>query len=146
MPNTLTVNYSKNLEKPDHINGDVYSRNLYHMHLECKGQLCQIIKPLFVNLLYFQQGGTPNVMCSIGIAHDLVGTDNNQIELFFVGNLTEAGIQPGFKCIVKGCYNYAIYYGGTFFFITILTPRDICTIKGKSVSYYIISFMAVWSL
>ena len=71
--------------------------------------------------------------CSISIAHPSVGTDNDQIDIFFVGNLNEAGIQPGSTCTVEGCYQYAILDDGTFIFKRILTPRGICNIKGNIV-------------
>ena len=134
LPNTLTVNYSKNLEKPDYINGHIYDRYLYQMFLECKGQVrmsnhqtnvCQII-------LLFQQGGSPDVTCSIDLSHKSIGTDHSPYDVFYVGNLTMAGIQTGSSCTVEGCYEY-IYEDYEEEFITdkILTPRDSCYIQGE---------------
>ena len=41
-PNALTVNYSKNLNLPDHIKGHITDRSLLNMSLVCRGKVSQI--------------------------------------------------------------------------------------------------------
>ena len=71
--------------------------------------------------------------CIVAIGHPSIGTDLNPHDVFFVGNLTEAGIQPGSTCTVEGCYQY-VYLGDGYTVLKILTPRDFCTIQGE-ISY-----------
>ena len=72
-------------------------------------------------------------MCSIDISHNSVNSNDNPIDVFTVGNLTGAGIQPGSTCSVEGCYEYTVLSDGAYIYLRILTPRAICSIQRKIV-------------
>ena len=77
------------------------------------------------------------MICSINILSGSVGTDYNPIDIFTVGNLTEAGIQPGSTCTVEGCYQYVYRYDYEEIAIMVLTPRDFCTVQGEIKKTYL---------
>ena len=60
-----------------------------------------------------------------------VGSNHIPMDVFFVGNLTEAGIQPGSTCSVEGCYQYTYTGDSGFIYIMVLTPMEFCTIQGE---------------
>lgn len=71
------------------------------------------------------------MVCSINYSHSQVGSDKSPLDLFTVGNLSAAGIQPGSTCSVDGCYVYYYLDGDFYNNAQILTPKDVCTIQGE---------------